>query len=797
MFIHEIKLIVRSLRKRKVVSLINILGLAIGLASFILITLYVDKEFKTDRFQKNYDQIYRIENKFGVYNSDQVNRLFKEQIPEFNKIAVLHADWSDLATFEVNGKQFDPGKIIFANNDFKDIFQLEPIAGNVSDCLEDPNSVVLTETTSQKLFGEVNPVGKTIPYHSNGWGSMLLTVTAVIRDYPQSSSLQFDGIITTSSLDIVNWYKQGKDHWGQIIYLSFVKIDHAQKLDALTDRMNELMKTHAPGWVLEDDLPYRLKPLNELYFDTGAGYSDDLLRHTGKYKLILILIIGILIPVIACINQVNLTTAQANVRLKKINIQETVGAPKGQIFVQLILESLLLTFISFLLACLFIFIVLPAFNSLTGSSFSISGIFSFHNLMKYFLLVPFVAVITGIFPSYFLSSRKFFQPAPKISMAGINRLNQRSLLTVVQFVITIVLMISSLVILEQVKLFTGKQVGFDKEKMVYSYLPAILDDKKKTLREELMRIPEVENVAFSSLVPGDANGGDNASPLISEGQSKRVKYHSLSVSENFIELFGLEIVKGESFKRVSSSLDRPVIINETAAREFGLDDPLKARIQYNSKTNVGNIVGVVKDFNYRSLHYAMDPMVLILQPGNCSILNLKMNTNTFSRTEAAINKIKEVWDKYSIDTPFEVHFLDEELQNLYNSEKKFLKTFNLFAGISIFISCMGLLGMSLFIVENRTKEIGIRKVNGARISEVMALLNKDFIKWVLIAFLIATPIAYYAMNKWLENFAYKTNLSWWIFALAGLLALGIALLTVSWQSWKAATRNPVEALRYE
>jgi putative ABC transport system permease protein len=299
------------------------------------------------------------------------------------------------------------------------------------------------------------------------------------------------------------------------------------------------------------------------------------------------------------------------------------------------------------------------------------------------------------------------------------------------------------------------------------------------------------------LVPGDANSGDNASPLISEGQSKRVKYHSLSVSENFIELFGLEIVKGESFKRVSSSLDRPVIINETAAREFGLDDPLKARIQYNSKTNVGNIVGVVKDFNYRSLHYAMDPMVLILQPGNCSILNLKMNTNTFSRTEAAINKIKEVWDKYSIDTPFEVHFLDEELQNLYNSEKKFLKTFNLFAGISIFISCMGLLGMSLFIVENRTKEIGIRKVNGARISEVMALLNKDFVKWVVIAFIIATPVAYFAMNKWLENFAYKTSLSWWIFALAGLLALGIALLTVSWQSYKAAVKNPVESLRYE
>jgi putative ABC transport system permease protein len=212
---------------------------------------------------------------------------------------------------------------------------------------------------------------------------------------------------------------------------------------------------------------------------------------------------------------------------------------------------------------------------------------------------------------------------------------------------------------------------------------------------------------------------------------------------------------------------------------------------------VGNIVGIVKDFNYRSLHYQMDPMVLILQPGNCSILNLKMNAKTFSQTKAAVNKIRKVWEKYSIDVPFEIHFLDGELQNLYSSEKKFLKTFNLFAGISIFISCMGLLGMSLFIVENRTKEIGIRKVNGARISEVMAMLNKDFIKWVAIAFVIATPIAWYAMNKWLENFAYKTELNWWIFALAGFLALGIALLTVSWQSWRAATRNPVEALRYE
>ncbi len=797
MLIHEIKLIVRSLRKKKIVSLINIFGLAIGIASFILITLYVDKEFKTDKFQKNYDQIYRVENKFGAYNSDQANRLFKEQIPAFNKIAVMHADWSDLATFEVNGKQFDPGKIIFANNDFKDIFQFESLTGNSSVCLQDPNSVVLTETTSRKLFGEADPVGRTIHYHSDLWGSMLLSVTAVIKDYPQNSSLKFDGIIALSSLDMAEWYKQGKDHWGQIIYLSFVKIEYAQKLSVLADKMNELMKAHAPEWVLEDDLPYRLKPLGELYFDTSTGYSDDLLKHTSKYKLILTLIIGLFIPVIACINQVNLTTAQSGERLKKINIQETIGAPNGRIFVQLILESLLLAFVSFWLACFFILIALPAFNDLTGSSFSVLGIFSFQNLVKYFLLVPFIGVITGIFPSYVLSSRKSFRSAGKINVSGVSRSHSRSLLTVVQFVITIVLMICSLVIWQQVRLFIGKQAGFDKEKMIYLYLPANLDDRKKTLREELMRIPEVENVAFSSLVPGNADSGENATPLIADGESKRVKYHSISVSEDFIELFGLEIVKGESFKRVSPILNRPVIINETAAREFGLDDPLKARIQYSSETNVGNIVGIIKDFNYRSLHYQMDPLVLILQTNNCNILNLKMNTNTFFQTEAAINKIRKVWDKCSIDVPFETHFLDEDLQNMYSSEKKFLKTFNLFAGISIFISCMGLLGMSLFIVENRTKEIGIRKVNGAKVAEVMAMLNKDFIKWVVVAFMIAIPVAYYVMRKWLENFAYKTELSWWIFALAGLLALGIALLTVSWQSWKAATRNPVEALRYE
>ncbi|MDD4639401.1 MAG: ABC transporter permease [Bacteroidales bacterium] len=797
MLIHEIKFIVRSLRKRKIVSLINIFGLAIGLASFILITLYVDKEFKTDKFQENYNRICRIENKFGAYNSDQANRLFKEQIPEFDKIAVMHADWSNLATFEVNGKQFDPGKIIFANNDFKDIFQFDTLTGNAAECLEHPNSVVLTEITARKLFGEAESVGKAIQYHSDEWGSLLLTVTAVIKDYPQNSSLKFDGIISVSSLDIVEWYKQGKDHWGQIIYLSFVKIKDVQKLNTLTDKMNELMKAHAPEWVLEDDLPYRLKPLSELYFDTSTGYSDDLLKHTNKYKLILILIIGLLIPVIACINQVNLTTAQSCERLKKFNIRKTIGAPKGWIFVQLVLESLLLSFMSFLLACLFIFIVLPAFNDLTGSSFSVSGIFSFQNLMKYALLVPFVGVITGILPSYLLSSRMSLRSARKINVSGLSRSHSRSLLTVAQFAITIVLMICSLVILEQVGVLTGNQVGFDKEKMIYFYLPANLDDRKKTLREELMRIPEVENVAFSSLVPGDANRGDNAIALISGSESRRVKYHAINVSEDFIELFGLEIVKGESFKQVSSALHYPVVINETAAREFGLDDPLKARIAYGKGDNSGNIVGIVKDFNYRSLHYPMDPLILMLQPDDCSILNLKMNTKSFSQTETAIHKIKRVWDKYSIDIPFDIRFLDEDLQNMYRSEKKFLKTFNLFAAISIFISCMGLLGMSLFIVENRTKEIGIRKVNGAKVSEILTMLNKDFIKWVAIAFVIATPVAYYVMQKWLENFAYKTELSWWIFALAGLLALGIALLTVSWQSWKAATRNPVEALRYE
>jgi putative ABC transport system permease protein len=796
MLIHEMKLIVRSLRKKKIVSLINILGLAIGLASFILITMYVDKEFKTDKFQKNYDRIYRIENKFITYNSDRANRLFKEQIPAFNKIAVMHADWSDLATFEVNGKKLDPGKVIFANNDFKDIFQFEPLTGNASECLEHPNSVVLTETTSRKLFGETDPVGKTIPYHSDLWGSMLLSVTAVIRDYPQNSSLKFDGIISLSSLDRIGWYKQGKDRWGTCNYLTFVKVDYSLKPDDLVNKMNELIKAHAPKWMMEDVLPYRLKPLSESYFDTG--YSDDLLKHTSEYKLILMLIIGLLIPVIACINQVNLTTAQLGERLKKINIQETVGAPKGQVFVHLILESLLLTFISFLLACLFIFIALPAFNDLTRSSFSVSGIFSFRNLMKYFLLVPLVGIITGIFPSCFLSSRRSSRPAGKMSTPGGSRSNQRSLLTVVQFAITIVLMISSLVILEQVKLFTGKQLGFEKEKIIYSFLQVDLGEKKKTLREELMRIPEVEDVAFSSLIPGNAGGGVRTTSLISGGEAKRVKYHAIIVSEDFTELFGLKIVKGESFKQVSSSLKYPMILNETAAREFGLDDPLEARIEDGGREqNTGNIVGVVRDFNYQSLHYPMNPLVLILKPEDSRVLNVKMNTNTFSRTEAAIHKIRKVWDKYSPGFLFEAHFLDEDLQNMYSSEKKFLKTFNLFTGISILISCMGLLGMSLFIVENRTKEIGIRKVNGAKVSEVMAMLNKDFVKWVAIAFVVATPIAYYAMQKWLENFAYKTELSWWIFALAGVSSLAIALLTVSWQSWQAATRNPVEALRYE
>lgn len=616
----------------------------------------------------------------------------------------------------------------------------------------------MTELKSKEIFGNINPVGQTINYYSDAWGSILLTVTAVIVDYPQNSSLEFDGLISESTLDAVKWYKQGKNHWGSIQYLSFVKVDNPQRVNALAEEMNKLMQTHAPKWVLEDDLPYELKPLNKLYFDTG--YANDLLKHNNRYKLILILIVGVLILTIACINYINLATAQASTRQKGINIQKTIGAMKSRVFIQLIFESVSLASISFLLALFVIFMVLPTFNNLTGSSFLSPDIFNIPLFLKSFFMVLIVGIITGIFPAHILSSQRIPSLTTKVGLVGSNPSKLRNSLIVVQFVFTIMLIISTLAISKQVKLFTNKQAGFDKEKMFYTYLPSDFDDKKKSLREELMRIPEVANVGFSSQIPGNINDGEWGTPLEYEGQSKRVIYHGLRVSEDFMELFGLKIIEGKSFKYGFPSLDRPVIINETAVREFGLNDPLNARIQYSGEKNVGNIVGVVKDFNYRSLHYKMGSMVLILQPNSCNILNIKINTGNLSQTAVAINKIRKVWNNCAIDLPFEMHFLDYELQNLYSTEMKFLKTFNLFAAISIFISCIGLLGLSLFIVEKRTKEIGIRKVNGAKVSEILTMLNKDFIKWVAIAFVIACPIAYYAMNKWLENFAYKTTLSW-------------------------------------
>lgn len=791
----QLKIIFRKMLSNKLHTILNIAGLAVGISSFILILLYVNHELTLDRFNKNFNNIYKLTLGNNFYSMAPFAVVIKDKIPEIEKIARIDfnagggkspilkvGEGDDVKTFSVND-------IIYADSTFFDIFSYSVIRGNAKKCLSEPNLIVLTKGTALKIFGNDDPLGKLIGFTgTNETPRLNYTVSAIIDDIPESSSIKFNGIVSFVTLKSI---KPGgvdvDEDYGNWTYDTYILKKKNSPVDQLTKKTNEI-------WMSDILERSSLKPDSESAKEYISGFvplKEVSFFNNSKAGLIkLILSVGISIIILALINFVNLSIAKASIRTKEIAVRKVFGSGRKGLIYQFMGETLILTFIATSLALLIVSFLLPLFKEITGISIS----FGILKNPKWILFLISGSILTGIlagiYPSLYISS---FKPIAILKSEKINGNRNNSviqILIVFQFIISIILIISTITIARQVRFMRTESVGFDNKHIIQCQLTKSIRDKYEVFKRGLLENPNILNVATSS---GSGLAEEFHMSFTEEVNGVEKSFYALAVDPDYVQTIGLNIIEGRNFSwDLETDKRKTVILNETAVKYFDLNPAIGYELEiYNTRAQV---IGIVKDYHNESFREKIKPLVLWYVPGWNYSLSIRIGNNNIYGT---IQYIKKHWEELSPEMPFEFQFLDEKYDSLYKAEDRFILLIGYFSIIAILIACLGLLGLVSFSTERRNKEIGIRKINGARVSEIVFILTREFIIRVLTAFVIAAPVAWYAMHNWLQSFAYKTELEWWIFALAGLIAFGITFLTVGWQSWRAATRNPVDVLRYE
>jgi putative ABC transport system permease protein len=694
-----------------------------------------------------------------------------------NIIATRFSYWED-AGMQVNSNPFNVKDLIFTDSTFYKVFPLEFIAGNPEEALVHSSSLVFTESQAKKLFGSIDIIGKTVRLENQ----FDFTVTGVIKDQP-FLHFKFNVLASIISLEKIA-YKgilQEYDGWSYPTYLLLPDEMHTKMYEI---KIVNLLKKF--GY----NSPFHLKPFDKIYYSSEVENETNTKHGNLLYNKILIAI-SILILLLASINFINLTIAHAVSRSKEVGIKKIQGASIFQLTVQFLFEIIFIVIVSLGLALSLIIILTPFLNSLTGFPFHLATLFSIKNLLIFLTGTIGFVLITGIYPSLYISSYTLLSNKNKL-LGFSDHKSIRNGLIIFQNLISIVLICCTMATYQQFRYMNKKDLGFKRDNIVNLKINSRLMDHLDVFKEELLKYPEIISASYSNRTPG-SYWGSWCCIKISGIEDKEFKFFDNYVDPDYLKTMGIKLKEGENLSLQNESENNlSYLINETAIKQYNIKEPIGRILTGNGR--IGKIVGVVNDFHYRGLNYAQTPVLLLYETRYIRYINIKIDK---SNTDNAIKRIRGTWQKIWPEFAFEYNFLDETYDLQYKSEKQFGKLLFSFAMLALFIASIGLFGLSLHSSERRTKEIGIRKVNGARTFDVMAMLNQDFVRWVTISFIIACPIAYYAMNKWLQNFAYKTELSWWVFGVAGAFAVVVAVLTVSCQSWRVATRNPVEALRHE
>lgn len=793
-----LKIALRNLNRHKVYAFINVLSLAIGMAACLVIFLVITDELNFDAFHQKKENIYRLDEVQSFPGMSPQNVALSmpgmgpnllNEMPEITNFTRFWV-WGDLL-YEREDFQLVIDRTAVVDSTFLEIFDFELLQGNPSTVLDKPNSIVLTETTAKNIFSEEQALGQQLVIDDETF-----EVTGILADIPENSHLQYKALISINT--VTQERPEFNDQWGSNFMVTYLLLAPETNIAQLESKFPQFLQSHMD----EEGASFYelfLQPLSDVHLGSMNIEHDyqNYRKFDGSY-IKTFSILAFFVLVIASINFMNLSVARSTTRSKEVGIRKSIGALKQQLVSQFLGESVLLTLIALVLSLLLAAAFIPYLNTITDRSLSLLTIFNHIDAIIGVLLVAgLVGILSGFYPAFLLSS---FQPA-KVLKGKIESLNQKSFLrgalVVVQFATAIALIVGTVLATQQLNFMKSKDIGFNKDQMMLIPMNDEANEQYETLKNELLIQPGVAGVTASGQRIGN-NFHQTGAKVKTDTSLHELTVSQVNVDYDYLNVYGIQLQKGRAFSReYSTDAGFSFIINESLAKELGLSDPIGAQFGFGWYDNdtLGTIVGITHDFNYNSLHHSVNTLALHVHPEwGFSELSVKVRPDNI---EQSIQAVQRAWETLIPNRPFEYTFLDEHFEELYQTDEQMSKVVSVIAGLAIIIACLGLFGLASITTEQRTKEIGIRKVLGASLIQLLGVLSKHFAILILIAFLISVPITYYLLQEWLAGFAFRITIGWWVFIFAGILSLLVALMTVSFQTTRAALANPVDSLRSE
>jgi putative ABC transport system permease protein len=797
----------RSLMRQKSYFLINVLGLAIGLTSFIFITMFVLHELSYDRFHSKSDNIYRVQVSGLMSGMD-----FEQAISAAPMAKALINDYPEvenvvrIADFNAwlvsyKDKKFNEDGVLFADSTFFEIFDFKLLRGNPETALSEPRSMILTEKSAKRYFGDEDPMGKRLTVEED---TIFYTVTGIIENCPTNSHISFDMIGSMNSIR-----QSFQNFWLNHGYYTYMVLKESTDIKEFESKIQEMVRVYVGPEIKRflgitvDDFEkagnyfgYSLQALKDIHLHSKL---QEELRPNGNISYVYTFsIIALMILIIAIINFVNLATAKSASRSKEVGVRKVVGSTKRSLVFQFVSESVLLSFIATITAVFLVYILTPYFYNLVGNELEVSLFTSKFGIPLIILLALFVGILSGIYPAFVLAAFKPVKVLKGSLKGGAKSGWMRSVLVVLQFSVSIIIIIGTILVYQQLSFMQNKNLGFDKDQLLVIRRPDALDTKIEVFKQELRKNPSIKGAANSRAIPGK-DYSNNAFWVENDVEKNTYLLFQNWVSMEYPQMMGYEIVLGRFFSKEFGTDSAGVIINETAVKKLGFENPIGKNLlrPTNQEGEMGKvpIIGVVKDFHIQSLHHKIEPVAMTVMPGNWEgYLTVRLSGDNLPST---IDYIENTWNNYAAKQPFQYFFFDEEFNNLYKSEQQTGRIFIVFAILAIFIACLGLLGLIAYTATVRTKEIGIRKAIGASVQSIIKMLSFETLKLIIISTIIAWPMAYFGIKYWLQEFAHRSNIDPMSFVIATILTLVIGWLAISFQAIRAALLNPSDALRYE
>ncbi|HPE18157.1 MAG TPA: ABC transporter permease [Tenuifilaceae bacterium] len=778
---------IRNIKKHKAYSTINIVGLAIGMACSILILLWVQDELRFDKWHSKSERMGRVlvrvmtngEPYEVAVNPAALGPNLQKDFPEMESVCRFK-NWGEWLFLYKDGEFIQANSGAIDSTAF-DIFDFKFLFGSKEKALTDPHSLVLTEDLSHRIFGDENPIGKVLEVKDRG----VFKVVAVIADV-EHSHFDFDFLFPFQVIkeDGENIDEMGQGSYNFAIYFLL-------KNKNLFSSVDEKLKNSLNKFSDENTTELFSQKFKDIYLHSNFAY--DFIFKGDITNVITFSTIAFLVLIIACINFMNLTTARSSNRAKEIGLRKVVGAKRSSVISQFLSESILMSFVSFIIALAIVGVLLPKFNELSGKELTPAMLIEPSIVLMLILIALITGILAGSYPAFFLSA---FNPIKvlkgKLSNGAKSSLF-RKVLVVIQFTLSVALIVSTIMISKQMRFVKNKDLGYNKNHLVHIAMNGGIRKNFESLKQQLLQNPNIKGVTTSRVLPVYACPSTSINEWEGKDDDREMTIHFFPVGYDFFETMEISMVDGRTFsKDFSADTVNSFIINQEAAKQMGMENPVGKTMSLHGTS--GYIIGVMKDFNFNNIRNKIAPLVLFMNHNQARICFVRISENN---TQETLSYIEDVWKRFEPDYDFNFRFMDESLARLYRSEQRSNTLINYFSIFSIFISCLGIFGLASFMAEQKTKEIGVRKVLGADIPHVVRIFSVEFTKLVLIGNVLAYPIAVYAMNKWLSNFAYHTNLTWWIFVLAAVISFTLVLITIAYQSYKAAVKNPVLSLRYE